>query len=118
MLGLDDGERVRLIGVDTPETKDPRKPVQYFGKEASAFTGKFIEQKRVRLEFDQTRLDRYSRTLAYVFREDDGAFLNLELVRQGYAHALTKYPFRRMEEFRAAEKEAREKQRGMWAPVQ
>ena len=50
---LDGGERVRLIGVDTPETKHPAKPVQYFGKEASAFTRLMVEGKRVRLEYDQ-----------------------------------------------------------------
>ena len=74
------GERVRLIGVDTPETKDPRKPVEYYGKEATAFTKKMVQGKRVRLEFDQANAhighkDRYRRTLAYVFLED-GTFLN------------------------------------------
>ena len=54
-------ERVRLIGVDTPETKHPRKPVQYFGKEASMFTANMVEGKKVRLEFDQNQRDRYKR---------------------------------------------------------
>jgi len=49
---LDGQERVRLIGVDTPETKDPRKPVQYFGKEASEFTKRMVKGKKVRLEYD------------------------------------------------------------------
>jgi endonuclease YncB( thermonuclease family) len=56
------GETVRLIGVDTPETKDPRKPVQYFGKEATAFTRQLVEGKSVRLEYDQQRHDKYGRT--------------------------------------------------------
>src|SRR5207247_736210 len=70
-LLLQSGERVRLIGVDTPEIKHPKKPVEYFGKEASAFTRRMVEGKRVRLEFDQGNAarghkDRYQRTLAYV----------------------------------------------------
>ncbi len=68
-------ERVRLIGVDTPETKHPNKPVQYYGKEATAFTKTMVHGKRVRLEFDQANAhighkDTYRRTLAYVFLED------------------------------------------------
>ena len=111
---LDGRERVRLVGVDTPETKDPRKPVQYFGKEASLFTERLVEGRRVRLEYDHTRRDRYGRTLAYVFLEN-GTFVNLEIVRQGYGHAYTKYPFRRMDEFRRAETTAREAGKGLWA---
>ena len=57
---LDGGERVRLIGVDTPETVHPSKPVEYFGKEASAFTKRTVEGKEVRLEYDQEHV----RTLA------------------------------------------------------
>ncbi len=110
---LDGGERVRLIGVDTPETKDPRRPVEYFGREASAFTRQRVAGRRVRLEYDQTRRDRYGRTLAYVYLED-GTCLNAELIRQGYGHAYTKYPFRRLREYVALEAEAREAGRGLW----
>ncbi len=111
-------ERVRLIGVDTPETKHPQKPVEYFGREASAFTRKMIEGKRVRLEFDEANAhighkDRYKRTLAYVFLED-GTFLNAEVVKQGYGHAYTRFPFKYLEEFRRYEREAREQRRGLW----
>ncbi len=79
-------ERVRLIGVDTRETKHPQKPVEYIGREATAFTKKMVEGKRVRLEFDQANTkighkDRYKRTLAYVFLED-GTFLNAEIIKQ------------------------------------
>ena len=81
-------ERVRLIGVDTPETKHPRKPVQRFGKEASMFTANMVEGKKVRLEFDQNQRDRYKRLLAYVYLED-GTFLNAEIIKQGYGHAYT-----------------------------
>ena len=62
--------RVRLIGVDTPETVDPRRPVEFFGREASAFTKRLLEGQRVRLEYDWERADRYGRTLAYVYLRD------------------------------------------------
>jgi micrococcal nuclease len=105
--------RVRLIGVDTPETVDPRKPVQRFGQEAAAFLRSMLEGRTVRLEYDRPRRDRYRRTLAYAYR-DDGVFVNLEIVRQGYGHAYTRYPFAEMERFRSAEREAREHSRGLW----
>ena len=115
-IELDGGEKVRLIGVDTPETVHPVKPIERFGKEASAFTRRLAEGKRVRLEgeFGVQKRDRYGRTLAYVWLPD-GELLNLEIIRQGYGFAYTKYPFFRMEEFRAAEREARDKGRGLWA---
>ena len=105
--------KVRLIGVDTPETKHPRKPVEYFGKEASAFTRKMVEGKKVRLEYDWQRKDRYGRVLAYVYLKD-GTFLNAEIVKQGYGHAYTRYSFKYLEQFRKYEKEARENKRGLW----
>jgi len=111
---LDGYERVRLIGVDTPETKHPKKPVQYFGKEAYEFTKRMVEGKKVRLEYDWQRKDKYGRTLAYVFLKD-GTFLNAEIIKQGYGFAYTKYPFKYLEEFRAFEREARENRRGLWA---
>ena len=113
-LELDGGERLRLIGVDTPETVDPRRPVQYFGEEASAFTRRMAQGKRVRLEYDQDTRDRYGRTLAYVYLPD-GTFLNAEIIRQGYGHAYTRFPFRYQEQFLALEREAREQGRGLWA---
>jgi len=111
-------ERVRLIGVDTPETKHPQKPVEYFGREATAFTKKMVEGKRVRIEFDQANSqidhkDRYKRTLAYIFLKD-GTFLNAEIVKQGYGHAYTRFPFKYLDEFRRYEREAREEKRGLW----
>ena len=106
---------VRLIGVDTPETVDPRRPVQYFGKEASDFTKQLATGKRVRLEFDQDRTDRYGRTLAYVYLQPENLLLNAEIIRQGYGFAYTQFPFRMMEQFRTLEREAREAGRGLWA---
>ena len=104
---------VRMIGVDTPETVDPRKPVQNFGKQASAFAARLLLRQPVRLEYDHQRTDKYHRTLAYLFLAD-GTLANLEIIRQGYGKAYLSYPFSRMEAFRAAEREAREAKRGLW----
>ena len=106
-------DRVRLIGVDTPELHHPRKPVQYYAEEAYRFTQKIVEGKTVRLEYDWQRRDRYGRLLAYVYLPD-GTFLNAELIRQGYGHAYTKYPFKYLDEFRQLEREARETGTGLW----
>jgi micrococcal nuclease len=106
---------VRLIGVDTPETVDPRRPVQSFGREASDFTKQLATGKRVRLEFDQDRTDRYGRTLAYVYLQPENLLLNAEIIRQGYGFAYTQFPFRMMADFSALEREAREAGRGLWA---
>jgi len=102
-----------LIGVDTPESVDPRRPVEFFGREASAFTKRMLEGKRVRLEYDWERTDRYGRTLAYV-RLLDGTLVNAEIIRQGYGHAYTRFPFKYLDEFRQYEREAREAHRGLW----
>ena len=102
------GERVRLIGVDTPELHHPVKPVQHFAREARDYVQSRVAGRDVRLEYDQTRRDRYGRTLAYVFLAD-GSLLNLELIERGYGFAYTKFPFRAdyMARFRRAEAEAR-----------
>jgi micrococcal nuclease len=120
-LVLGTGERVRLIGVNTPETVHPQKAVEAFGKEASAFTKRMVEGKLVRLEFDllssrrNDGKDRYSRTLAYVFLQD-GTHLNAEIIRQGYGFAVSSSPpLQYQNEFRRLEQEAREQRRGLWA---
>jgi endonuclease YncB( thermonuclease family) len=113
-IELDGGERVRLIGVNTPESVDPRRPVEYFGKEAAEFTRRMVEGGKVRLEFDDQTRDDYGRTLAYVHLSD-GTLLNAELIRQGYGFAYTRFPYRRQQEFVALEREAREQGRGLWA---
>jgi len=106
-------EKVRLIGVDTPETVHPFKPIEYFGKEASEFTRKKVEGKRVNLEYDWQSRDKYGRLLAYVYI-GDGTFLNAEIIRQGYGFAYTRYPFKYLEDFRQYEREARTNNRGLW----
>jgi micrococcal nuclease len=118
-LVLAGGEQVRLIGVDTPETKHPDKPVERFGHEAWKFTRRLSVGKTVRLEFDPANgyrghRDGYGRLLAYVFLPD-GKLLNLEIIRNGYGFAYTAFPFVRMKEFRAAQKEARLHRRGLWS---
>ena len=110
---LNTGEKIRLIGIDTPETVHSKKPVEYFGKEASAFTKRMCEGKRIWLEYDWQRYDKYSRTLAYVYLED-GTFLNAEIIRQGYGFAYTRFPFKYLEEFKRYQKEAMENKRGLW----
>lgn len=109
------GDRIRLLGVDTPESVHPSKPVERFGREAAAFTRRLCEGRRVRLEFEAGNIqDHYGRTVGYVFLED-GTLVNAEIIRQGYGYAYTRYPFARMEAFRALEAEARAARRGLWA---
>jgi micrococcal nuclease len=112
-------EKVRLIGVDTPETVHPNKVVQCFGKDAKEFTRAAVEGKRVRVVLDEANAlrkhtDRYGRTLGYLYTED-GTLLNAELIRRGYAHAYTRFPFRYIVEFREMERIARSQAVGLWA---
>jgi micrococcal nuclease len=106
--------RARLIGIDAPETVHPRRQVQHFGREASAFTRRHLLGKRVRVEYDWRKKDRHGRALVYLYL-GDGTFFNAEIVRQGYAHAYTRYPFKFLEQFRSYEREARENGRGLWS---
>lgn len=112
-------ERVRLIGVDTPETQDPRKPVQCFGKAASEFTKNLIGSQPVRLEADplSDNRDRYDRLLRYVYLPD-GRLVQAEIIRQGYGFAYTSFPFTKIDEFSALQREAREQNRGLWSSCQ
>ncbi len=117
-LVLSPDEKIRLIGVNTPETKHPKKPVECFGQQAKEFTKKMVSGKKMRLEFDEVNRalghkDRYGRTLAYVYL-DDGTFLNAEIIRQGYGHAYTGFPFRYLEQFRSLERQARRRGTGLW----
>lgn len=113
---LEGGERVRLIGVDTPETKDPRKPVQCFGKEASAFLASILPKgTTVHLVGDVEQRDVYDRLLAYVYRLPDGMFVNAELVARGYAQVLTISPnVAHTDDFVRLARDAREGGRGLW----
>ncbi len=109
-------ETLRLIGLDTPETKDPRKPVQCFGREASNRAKELLEGKKVRIAEDPTQdtRDKYGRMLVYVWRAD-GLFYNLQMIKDGYAHEYTyQVPHQYQRQFKAAEAEAREAGRGFW----
>lgn len=108
-------ETIRFIGVDTPETHDPRKPIQCFGKAAAEFTKNTIGQNRVRLEADPTNSnrDRYQRLLRYVYLPD-GTLVNLKIITEGYGFATVGFPFTKMEEFKTAERLARENNKGLW----
>jgi micrococcal nuclease len=118
-LLLANRERVRLLGVDTPETVAPDRPVEPFGKEASQFTRRLVEGRKVRLGFDKERVDRYGRILAYVYLED-GTMLNEELIRAGLSEVQLQYPYSSAmkRRFLAAELEAREARRGLWSEAQ
>jgi micrococcal nuclease len=108
-------EKVRLIGIDTPESKHPQKPVECFSKEATEKMKSLVEGKQVRIEFDesQDKRDKYDRLLLYIWQGD--TFVNKEMILQGYAHEYTyRLPYKYQDEFKAAEKEAREHERGLW----
>ncbi|TSC54211.1 MAG: micrococcal nuclease, partial [Microgenomates group bacterium LiPW_16] len=112
-IEIENGERVRYLGIDTPETVDPRKPVQCFGVEASKKNKELVEGKNIRLEKDITDKDKYGRLLRYVWV--DSLFVNLELVKQGFATSYTYPPdVKHQAEILAAEAEAREANRGLW----
>ena len=108
--------RVRLLGIDTPETKDPTRPAGCYGKEASGFTATLIPPgTEVRLVGDVEQRDRYGRLLAYVYRRADGMFVNAELLRRGYAQLLTVPPnVAHTDEFVAIARQAREGAQGLW----
>ena len=109
-------EKVRLIGVDTPETHDPRKEVQCYGEAAAQFTKNLIGANNVRLEADPTNTnrDRYDRLLRYVYLPD-GTLVNAEIIKQGYGFAYTYFPFTKLEEFKDYQKQAESAKLGLWS---
>lgn len=115
-LRTTDGTRVRLIGIDTPETKDPRKGVQCFGQEASAAHLALIPPgTEIVLVNDVEPRDRFGRSLAYVYRARDGLFINAELVRQGFAFVSTYPPnVAHVNEFVQLNADARNAGLGLW----
>ncbi len=127
-LKLADGRRVRLIGIDTPELhysekllRDARRTnkdvetIQSMGKRSAQFTKKLCEGKRVRLESDVTKSDRYGRMLAYAYLED-GIFINAEIIKEGYAQVMTIPPnVKYADYFLKLQREARDGRRGLWA---
>lgn len=119
-LDAEPGEwKIRMLGINTPESVDPRKPVECFGKEASRHLRELIEGKRVRLEADSQadERDKYGRLLRNVFLQD-GTDVNATLVRDGYAQAYLSFPLDplRKRELRTLEESARKRAVGLWSP--
>lgn len=126
-LVLENNERVRLIGIDTPEMHESNKlnrdaqrsgqdvtAIKNLGRQAYEFTKNLVEGKRVRLEFDVERYDKYKRILAYVYL-DDGTFVNAKIIEAGYASVMTYPPnVRYADIFLKLYRQARENQRGLW----
>jgi len=108
-------ERVRLIGVDTPEKDHPSKPVQCFALAASNYTKNLIGNHPVRLEADPTNSnrDRYNRLLRYVYLPD-GRLVNAEIIKHGYGFAYIGFPFEKKDEFKKYQAEAKQNNRGLW----
>lgn len=118
---------MRLIGIDTPELRYNSKlardsqrsrkdmdAILKMGREASAFTKKLVEDKRVRLVFDVEKYDKYGRLLAYAYLED-GTFVNGRIIEEGYAQVMTIAPnVKHAQEFLKLERQAREKKKGLW----
>jgi endonuclease YncB( thermonuclease family) len=108
-------ERIRVIGVDTPESVDPNRPDEPYGKEASSFAKHYLDGETVRLAGDAEPRDRYGRMLAYVWLRD-GTFWNALLAAEGYAQQLTIPPnVTYAPLFRRLVAEARRNDRGLWA---
>jgi micrococcal nuclease len=108
-------DRVRLTGIDTPETVKPDSEVECFGPEAGARAAELLDGARVRLEYDVETTDRYGRQLAYVFRTADGLFVNEALLRGGYAERFRTTPNRRyVDRLIAAEAAAQRAGAGLW----
>jgi len=106
-------EKVRLIGIDTPETKKPNKPVMFYGKEAYEYTKKRLEKKTVQLEWDVEERDQYKRLLAYVWIGDE--LFNRTLVQEGYARIYTFPPnVKYAAELKKDQETARKKGKGLW----
>lgn len=114
-LDLGDGTRIksRLLGVDTPETVHPFKPLEYYGKQASDFLKRTLTGQTVTLRFDANKFDKYGRLLAYVYLPD-GTLVNAQIIQQGYGYAYTRFPFQHLDDFVRYEEEAKAAGRGMW----
>ncbi len=105
---------LRLIGIDSPETKHPNKPVQCFGKKASKKMKQLVLNKEIKIKRDKisSNRDKYNRLLRYVYVND--TFVNAEMVKQGYAYAYLTFPFEYSNKFRKLQQEARKQKLGLW----
>jgi micrococcal nuclease len=124
---LSDGRKVRLIGVDTPELKDTarnrdsarrnkldERTVRSYAKKSKAYLDSLVKGKTVRLDHDRQKIDKYGRTLAYVYREPDGLFVNADIIRQGYGFPIVHFPFKYKDQFEELRDQARKEGRGFW----
>jgi micrococcal nuclease len=115
MNGVD--EKVRFLGINTPESVDPRREVECFGVEASKRLKELAGGETVRLETDSTQStrDAYGRILAYVYLPD-GQMLNRKMIAEGYAYEYTYLePYKYRSEFRSVQNIAKASKRGLWA---
>lgn len=107
-------EKLRLIGINTPETKHPTKGQELFGREASAYAKKLLGNRDVKVKFDVQKKDKYGRLLGYVYLED-GTFVNAHLVEQGYAQVMTVPPnVKYADYFKGLQRKARSAKKGLW----
>jgi micrococcal nuclease len=112
-IELVNGQKVRYIGMDTPESKKPNTPVQCYAEAAAARNAQLVEGKEVRLVKDVSETDRYGRLLRYVYVGD--VFVNQELVEEGYAFSRSYPPdISKQEVLRMSEQQAREQDKGLW----
>jgi|SRR3989344_3222001 len=112
-IEIEGGQKIRYIGINTPETVDPQSPVQCFGSEATFKNRELVEGRAILIEKDVSETDKYRRLLRYVYIGD--IFVNEYLVRQGFAYASTFPPdVKYQEQLRQAEQEARQNQKGLW----
>ncbi len=111
---IEGNRKLRYIGMNAPESVDPRRPVQCFGKEASKRNQELVEGKTITIEKDVSETDKYGRLLRYVYL--DGVMINKQLVEEGYAVA-SSYPpdIKHQPELRLAQKNAITNHRGLWA---
>ena len=128
-IKLANGERVRFLGIDTPESSENKKlfrdaqrsgqdvqEILAMGHVAAEYTRSLLKGRRVRLEFDIEKRDKYGRLLAYIYRVDDGLFVNEDVIKNGYAYPMTIPPnIRYAERFRKLFREAQKAKRGLWA---
>jgi micrococcal nuclease len=128
-IKLADAEKVRFVGIDTPESSRNKKlfrdasrsgedinKILAMGRSAKEYTKGLLEGRRVRLEFDIEKRDKYGRLLAYVYRVDDGLFVNEDIIRNGYAYPMTIPPnVRHADEFKKLFREAQKAERGLWS---
>ena len=128
-IKLENGERVRFLGIDTPESSENKKlfrdaarsgqdikEILAMGHAAAVYTKSLLDGRRVRLEFDIEKRDKYGRLLAYIYRVDDGLFINEDIIKNGYAYPMTIPPnIRHADEFRKLFHEAQKAKRGLWS---